>query len=75
MIKTLTRHGNSYALIIDRPILDLLNFEPDAPLEVSTDGKSLVIRRAPETSREARVAKSLSKVNAKHGRTLTRLAE
>ena len=27
MIKTLTRHGNSYALIIDRPILDLLNFE------------------------------------------------
>lgn len=75
MVKTLTKHGNSYALIIDKPILELLNFEPDSPLEVSTDGKVLTISRATNTSRESRVTKSLSKVNAKHGKALKRLAE
>lgn len=75
MIKTLTKHGNSYALVIDKPILELLKFAPDSPLEVSTDGKVLTISRASETSREGRVARSLSKVNTKHGKALKRLAE
>ncbi|MBL8757819.1 MAG: AbrB/MazE/SpoVT family DNA-binding domain-containing protein [Phycisphaerae bacterium] len=75
MIKTLTKHGNSYALVIDKPILELLKFAPDAPLEVSTDGKVLTISRASDTSREARLARSLSKINAKHGKALKRLAE
>ncbi len=75
MIKTLTKHGNSYALVIDKAILELLGFSPDAPLELSTDGQVLTIRRAKEPSRQSRVSKSLSKVNAKHGRDLKRLAE
>ena len=75
MVKTLTKHGNSYALIIDKPILELLNFAPDSPLEVSTDGKVLTIRRASDAGREGRLSKSLSKVNAKHGKALKRLAE
>lgn len=75
MIKTLTKHGNSYAMIIDKPILELLKFEPDVPLEVRTDGNSLIISRAVDTGRESRVAKALSKVNAKHGKALKRLAE
>lgn len=73
MVKTLTKHGNSYALVIDKPILDLLKIRPDSPLEVTTDGKVLTI--APATGRAARVARSLSKVNTKHGRALKRLAE
>jgi len=75
MVKTLTKHGNSYALVIDKPILELLKFEPGEPLEVSTDGKVLTISRAGESSREARLTKSLAKVNAKHGKALKRLAE
>ncbi len=75
MIKTLTKHGNSYALVIDKPILELLKFAPDAPLEISTDGKVLTISRASDASREARLARSLSKINAKHGKALKRLAE
>jgi antitoxin component of MazEF toxin-antitoxin module len=34
----LTRHGNSLALIIDRPILELLKIDPDTELDISTDG-------------------------------------
>ncbi len=75
MIKTLTKHGNSYALVIDKPILELLKFDPEAPLEVSTDGKVLLVRRAPDAARGARVAKSLSRVNSRHGKALKRLAE
>ncbi len=74
MVKMLTKHGNSYALVIDKPILELLNFAPDSPLEVTTDGKVLVISRASEGKRDVRVAKSLAKVNAKHGKALKRLA-
>jgi antitoxin component of MazEF toxin-antitoxin module len=75
MIKTLTKHGNSYALVIDKPILELLKFTPDSPLEIRTDGKVLTIARADANTREARIAQSLSKVNAKHGKALKRLAE
>ena len=46
MTKTLTKHGNSYALIIEKAILDLLNIGPDTQLNITTDGKSLTIRPA-----------------------------
>jgi antitoxin MazE len=75
MVKTLTKHGNSYALVIDKPILELLNIRPDSPLEVTTDGTVLIIRPASETGRGGRLAKSLAKVNARHGKALKKLAE
>ena len=43
MVKKLTKHGNSLALVIDRPILDLLGIDADTPLSVTTDGKRLHI--------------------------------
>ena len=54
MIKKLTRHGNSYALIIDRAILELLNIAPDAQLEISTDGQALLIEKSEEAHGAAR---------------------
>ena len=43
MRKTLSRHGNSYALVFERGLMDLLHITPDTPLEITTDGKSLTI--------------------------------
>lgn len=43
MIKKLTVIGNSLGIIIEKPILDLLNIVRDTPLEVTTDGKRLII--------------------------------
>ena len=40
MIKKMVHHGNSSALIIDKPIMDLLNIDNETPLEISTDGKN-----------------------------------
>lgn len=75
MVKTLTKHGNSYALVIDKPILELLNIRPDSPLEVTTDGRVLTITPTSSTGRAVRLAKSLAKINARHGKALKKLAE
>src|SRR5689334_8805743 len=40
MVKKLTKHGNSYALVIDKPIMDILNITDDTPLNITTDGCS-----------------------------------
>lgn len=44
MIKKLTAVGNSLGLIIEKPILELLDIDKDTPLEVRTDGEALIIR-------------------------------
>lgn len=41
MLKKLTKHGNSLALVIDRPILELLKIDPDTPLNVLRDAAAL----------------------------------
>ena len=47
----------------------------DTPLEITTDGKSLVISPIKDASREKKFKKTLEKVNARHGKTLKKLAE
>ena len=44
MIKKLVRHGNSRAIVIDKPVLDLLNIGEDTEIEIITDGNSLIMR-------------------------------
>lgn len=44
LVKKLSVVGNSLGLIIERPILELLNITKDTPLEVTTDGEGLIIR-------------------------------
>ena len=43
MVKKLTRTGNSVALVLDKAILDAANLDPDASVEVSTDGQVIII--------------------------------
>ena len=75
MIKTLTAHGNSAALIIDKALLEILNIDINTPLEIVTDGENLIISPVREDSQPDRVAKALEKVNARHKRTLKKLAD
>ncbi len=75
MIKNFVRHGNSWALVIDRPILDLLKIRPEDPVEITTDGSTVTISPAPATDRKARVAAARAKVNARHKKAFEKLAE
>ncbi|HPQ37877.1 MAG TPA: hypothetical protein PLW97_09565 [Synergistaceae bacterium] len=36
MIKTLTKHGNILALVIEKPILELLGAGAETPFEITT---------------------------------------
>jgi antitoxin MazE len=75
MVKKLTKHGNSLALIIDRSILELLNIGPDTPLSVRTDGQRLIIGAATADEASEAFRKSLKNVNARFAPALKRLAE
>ena len=74
MVKTLTKHGNSLALVIDKPILELLNIDADTPLSITTDGKSLIIVPAdPKRAKKLDAAKQ--KIMAEWKDVFKRLAE
>jgi antitoxin MazE len=75
MIKTMIQHGNSSALVIDKPIMDLLNIEQNTPLEIITDGKNIIISPIREANRLDRLSSSLGKINNKHSNTLKKLAK
>ena len=75
MIKRLTRHGNSLALVIERGVLDLLKITPDTPLEISTDGRTLIVSPVRHEGRRKRFKAALEKVNRRYGRALKRLAD
>lgn len=74
-MKKLTKHGKSLALVIEKPILDLLKMDADTPLEVSTDGDVLVIRPHRRPRETKKVKEALEWVNARYGSALKRLAE
>ena len=75
MIKTLAKHGNSLALIIDKAILELLKINADTPLDISTDGQVLVITPVRDEAHRERFKKVLDNTNKKYGRALKHLAE
>jgi antitoxin component of MazEF toxin-antitoxin module len=75
MTKTLSRHGNSQALVLDRAILDLLSIEDTTPLKITTDGTSLIITPVPDDeSRRRRFEESVADTNKKYGKALKKLA-
>lgn len=75
MIKRLTPHGNSAALVIDKPVMELLGITMDTPLKITTDGRSLIISPIKDPEREVQFREALKRVNERHCETLKRLAE
>lgn len=74
MIKHLTTHGHSSALIIEKPIMKLLKITKDTALEVTTDGKNLIVSPVSDAKREKKFRAVLAKINQKHAKTLKALA-
>lgn len=74
MIKHLTKHGNSLALVIDKGVLDLLEIGPDTPLSITTDGRCLVVAPAKDPDKRRRLKAALEEGNRRYGRMLKRLA-
>ena len=75
MTKKLSKHGNSLALVIDRSILELLGIDERTTLDISTDGRALVIAPAPDNRRRKQFQQSLTACNEQYAEALKRLAE
>ncbi len=78
MRKNLSAIGNSLGLVIEKPILELLNITRDTELEVTTDGTRLIVepvREVEAKGRRGRVGAATKRVIKNHDRTLRRLAE
>jgi antitoxin component of MazEF toxin-antitoxin module len=73
--KKLIRHGNSAALVLDKALLDLLKIQLDTPLEVTTDGRNVIISPQSTERAEATLLQALEKINQKHGSVLARLGK
>lgn len=73
MTKRLSAVGNSAAIIIDKPILDILNIGMETELNIHTDGQNLIISPV-KAERGARVQAAHERVVARHGKTFKKLA-
>jgi antitoxin MazE len=75
MVKKLTKHGNSLALVIDRPILDLLKIDHETPLDISTDGKQLIIAPAKPSARRKKFDAAQDWAHKRYAKAFQKLAE
>jgi antitoxin component of MazEF toxin-antitoxin module len=75
MVKKLIQHGNSSAIVIDKPIMEMLNITSETLLELTTDGKNIILSPQNTAAQETAILKSLEKINKKYGSVLKRLGE
>ncbi len=75
VIKRLTKHGNSLALVLDKPILDLLRIDAETPLEIETDGTMLTVEPVRDPKVRAQFEKSWGAIRRRHTKAFKRLAE
>jgi antitoxin component of MazEF toxin-antitoxin module len=75
MIKNLTKHGNSLALVIEKPILELIGADAETRFDISTDGQALILTPVRNPGRKAAFETALDEVNTKYPKALKKLAE
>ena len=74
-IKHLTRQGNSLALYIDRPILDMLDIDEKTPLKLGVEGRKIVLEPLSDEEVARRFSKAADKVEGKFSKMFKHLAE
>jgi hypothetical protein len=88
MEKALISHGNSPAIVIDKPVLDLLQITADTKIELTMNGVRSCSRQftpvhassrqfAPvhDRKRQSRLQAALQRINNQFGDDLKKLAE
>lgn len=75
MVKTLQKHGNSHALVIEKPLMDAIGITADTRLQVTVSGNSLVVTPVNVGVGPEAVAKSLARLRPRYAKMLKKLAE
>ena len=75
MIKKLQSHGNSKALVIDKPIMEALGIDADTELQVTVSGNSLIVTPVNVGVGREQVLEAVERLRPRYGEMLKRLAE
>ena len=75
MIKRLTKHGKSVALVIDRPIWELLGARAETSFEVVTDGQALILTPIKDSVHSVKVHKSMDMIGKRYAKSFEELAK
>jgi len=75
VIKTLKRHGNSMALVIEKPMMEALGITEETPLQVTLSGNALVVTPANVGVGPERMKSTIKELRKRYGPMLTRLAD
>ncbi len=67
--------GLIHSIIIDKPIMELLNIDSDTQLEIATDGQNIIISPVHDSNKMKKLEKALVNINKKHESTLRKLAK
>lgn len=75
MMTTFTKYGNQTVLVIAQQMLDELQLDFETPLNIETEGQTLIISPVRDLERHEQFRTALAQVNQQYGRMLKRLAE
>jgi antitoxin component of MazEF toxin-antitoxin module len=72
LTKSLVKVGNSYAIVLDRTLMDLVGISPDVPVNLQVNGQTLVLS---SSTSPVSVDQAIDKVFATHEEALRRLSK
>ena len=75
MRKKLTRTGNSLALVLDKELLERLGIDASTPLEVSSDGRVVIISPVRSQKRDAKLKAVMGRAHERYAGVFRKLAE
>ncbi len=75
MRKKLTKTGNSLALVLDKDLLEQLGIDADTPLELSTDGRVLIVSPVRGKKRDQRLRDAMARAHSEYAGVFRKLAE
>ena len=75
MVKKLARLGNSRAVIIDRPLMELMGIDDETSLKLTVVGRKLTIEPVGDDDRDARFKEIMHRTGRKNAELFRRLAK
>ncbi len=75
LVKSLQKYGNSYALIIDKALMEATGITPETELQVTVTAGSFVVRASNIGIDPTKLAEAKEVIRTKFGNAMKRLAE
>lgn len=75
MLKRLTKHGNSRAIVVDKAILEAAGIEEDALFQISVNPSGGLVIQSVEDSKVEGFREKFKELNQKHKKLMQNLAD